>query len=288
MVGIEDYYEDNPNVKVITNLDDINQGPYDCQDWGDRHQFYNDEVFPLMTDDGLQDVIWSWLNSGGAFPSTADLDHTMTVFFKGNNAQFGAATATIDSMLDACGDLCTLSPPAALFDFVIDGNTVTFLDFSEIASEGWIIENWSWDFGDGNTSADQNPVHTYENEGVYQVSLVITTDIGTESIPFTADIQIGALDISENINPENFGITKNYPNPFNPNTTIDYYLGESGMVSLNVYNINGKLIDTIVNDYQVSGKHSVTWQPINIASGMYYINLIQGNNIDKMKVMYIK
>ena len=39
-------------------------------------------------------------------------------------------------MLDACGDLCTLSPPAALFDFHIDGNTVTFFDFSEIASEG--------------------------------------------------------------------------------------------------------------------------------------------------------
>ena len=120
MVGIEGYYEDNPNVKVITNLDDIGQ-PYSCQQWGDRHQFYNPDVYPLMTDDGNQDVIWSWLNTGGAFPSTAYIDHTMTVYFKGNNAQFGAATATIDSMLDECGDLCTLSPPAALFDYEIDG-----------------------------------------------------------------------------------------------------------------------------------------------------------------------
>ena len=159
MVGIEGYYEDNPNVKVITNLDDIGQ-PYSCQQWGDRHQFYNPDVYPLMTDDGNQDVIWSWLNTGGAFPSTAYIDHTMTVYFKGNNAQFGAATATIDSMLDECGDLCTLSPPAALFDYEIDGNTVTFFDFSEIASEGWIIESWAWDFGDGNTSSEQYPVHT--------------------------------------------------------------------------------------------------------------------------------
>jgi len=287
MVGIEGYYEDNPNVKIITNLDDIGQ-PYSCQQWGDRHQFYNPDIYPLMTDDGNQDVLWSWLNTGGAFPSTAYIDHTMTVFFKGNNAQFGAATATIDSMLDECGDLCTLSPPAALFDFEIDGNTVTFFDFSEIASEGWIIESWAWDFGDGNTSSEQYPVHTYENEGTYQVSLVVTTDIGTESVPFVADIQIGTLNISDNNLPEDFGLVKNYPNPFNPNTTIEYYLGESGMVTMNVYDVNGKLIDSIVNTYQVSGKHSIIWQPNNISSGMYYINLVQGMNIDKMKLMYIK
>ena len=287
MVGIEGYYEDNPNVKIITNLDDIGQ-PYSCQQWGDRHQFYNPDVFPLMTDDGNQDVLWSWLNTGGAFPSTAYIDHTMTVFFKGNNAQFGAATATIDSMLDECGDLCTLSPPAALFDFEIDGNTVTFFDFSEIASEGWIIESWAWDFGDGNTSSEQYPVHTYENEGTYQVSLVVTTDIGTESVPFVADIQIGTLNISDNNLPEDFGLVKNYPNPFNPNTTIEYYLGESGMVTMSVYDVNGRLIDSIVNTYQVSGKHSIIWQPNNISSGMYYINLVQGMNIDKMKLMYIK
>ena len=287
MVGIEGYYEDNPNVKIITNLDDIGQ-PYSCQQWGDRHQFYNPDVFPLMTDDGNQDVIWGWLNTGGAFPSTAYIDHTMTVFYKGNNPSFGAATATIDSMLDECGDLCTLSPPAALFDFEIDGNTVTFFDFSEIASEGWIIESWAWDFGDGNSSSEQYPVHTYENEGTYQVSLVVTTDIGTESVPFVADIQIGTLNMSDNSLPEDFGLVKNYPNPFNPNTTIEYYLGESGMVTMSVYDVNGRLIDSIVNTYQVSGKHSIIWQPNNISSGMYYINLVQGMNIDKMKLMYIK
>ena len=130
MVGIEGYYEDNPNVKIITNLDDIGQ-PYSCQQWGDRHQFYNPDVFPLMTDDGNQDVLWSWLNTGGAFPSTAYIDHTMTVFYKANNPSFGPATSTIDSMLDECGDLCTLEPPAALFDFEVDGITVMFFDFSE-------------------------------------------------------------------------------------------------------------------------------------------------------------
>ena len=287
MVAIEDWFSENPNVVIMTNLDDIGQ-PYSCQQWGDRHQYYNQDVYPLMTDDGNLDVIWGWLNSGSAFPSTAYIDHTMTVFYKANNPSFGPATSTIDSMLDACGDLCTLSPAAALFDFVIDGNVVTFLDFSEFASEGWVIESWSWDFGDGNTSNEQNPIHEYENDGTYQVSLTVTTDIGTQSEPYTAEIQIGALSISDDMNPQKFGISKNYPNPFNPNTTIEYYLGESGIVSLDVYNVNGELVDNIVNSYQISGNHSVTWQPTNISSGMYYLSLVQSSNIDKMKVMYIK
>ena len=190
MAAIEDWYSDNPNVIIFTNLDDIGQ-PYSCQQWGDRHQDFNENVFPLMTDDGVQDVIWGWLHTGGAFPSTAYLDHTMTVYYKANNPSFGPATSAIDAMIDACGELCTLSPPAALFDFEVDGNTVFFFDFSEFASEGWNIIDWAWDFGDGNTSNEQNPVHTYEADGIYTVSLVITTDIGTESEPYTAEIPVG-------------------------------------------------------------------------------------------------
>ena len=287
MVAIEDWYSENPNVVILTNLDDIGQ-PYSCQQWGDRHQEFNDEVFPLITDDGNQDVLWSWLQTGGAFPSTAYIDHTMTVYYKANNPSFGPATSTIDSMLDECGDLCTLSPPAALFDFTVDGTTVTFFDFSEFASEGWIIESWAWDFGDGNTSSEQNPVHTYNDNGTYEVSLTVTTDIGTESDPYIAEIQIGVLDIADINYPAEFGLLKNYPNPFNPNTTINYLLNESGHIKMNVYDIGGKLVDQIINGYQVSGQHSLIWNPVNLTSGMYYINLIQGLNTDQMKVMYIK
>ena len=287
MVAIEDWYSENPNVVILTNLDDIGQ-PYSCAQWGDRHLTFNDEVIPLITDDGNQDVLWSWLNTGSAFPSTAYIDHTMTVYYKANNPSFGPATSTIDSMLDECGDLCTLSPPAALFDFDIDGNTVMFFNFSEFASEGWNIESYAWDFGDGNTSSEESPVHTYDADGIYEVSLIVTTDIGTESEPYTAEIQIGSLDVSDINSPSEFGLLKNYPNPFNPNTTINYLLNESGHIKMNVYDINGKLVDQIIDGYQVSGQHSLIWNPANLTSGMYYINLIQGLSTDQMKVMYIK
>jgi hypothetical protein len=287
MVAIEDWYSENPNVVVITNLDDIGQ-PYSCTQWGDRHLYYNDQIYPLMTDDGNQDILWGWLQTGGAFPSTAYIDHTMTVYYKANNPSFGPATATIDAMLNECGDLCTLSPPAALFDFVIDGNTVSFIDFSEFASEGWIIESWNWNFGDGNLSSEQNPVHTYSMDGNYEVSLTVTTDIGTESDVFTAEIQIGTLANIDISNPSDFGLLQNYPNPFNPSTTINYFVKESGNIKMDIYDINGKIIDEIIDGYQISGEHSINWMPVGLSSGMYYINLIQGSGVDQIKVMFIK
>ena len=194
MAAIEDWYSNNPNVVVITNLDDIGQ-PYSCQQWGDHHQDFNEDVIPLMTDDGNQDVIWSWLQTGSAFPSTAYIDHTMTVFHKANNPSFGTAISVIDNMVSECGDLCTLSPPVSLFEYSVSGNTVSFFDLSEFASEGWIISNWSWDFGDGNISNEQNPVHTYMSDGIYTVSLFIETDIGVESNIYSEDIQIGTSNI---------------------------------------------------------------------------------------------
>ena len=292
MVAIEDWYSENPNVKIITNLDDIGQ-PYSCQQWGDRHLDYNPDVYPLMTDDGNQDVIWSWLHTGGAFPSTAYIDHTMTVFYKANNPSFGPATSTIDSMLDECGDLCTLSPPAALFDFEIDGNTVTFFDFSEIASEGWVIESWAWDFGDGNTSSEQYPVHTYENEGIYQVSLVITTDIGTESDPFIADIEIGTLSMSDDMLPQDFGLTKNYPNPFNPNTMIKYDLVKDLHVRITIYDLLGNTIKNLFEGNQLSGSNSIQWDGTNnngygVSSGTYVYQIKADNIIYTGKMVLIK
>ena len=121
MSGIEGWYSSNPNVKIITNLDDIGQ-PYSCNQWGNEHESFG--AIPLMTDDGNQDVLWGWFNSSSAFPSTVYIDHTMTVYFKANNPNATVAMSTIDGMLSECGDLCVLAPPTALFEYAIDGNTV--------------------------------------------------------------------------------------------------------------------------------------------------------------------
>ena len=105
MSGIEGWFQDNPNVKIITNLDDIGQ-PYSCSQWGDQH--LNFDAIPLMTDDGNQDIIWGWFHTGFAFPSTVYIDHTMTVYFKANNPSPSTAIATPT----ICPSPATLAEPS--------------------------------------------------------------------------------------------------------------------------------------------------------------------------------
>lgn len=57
---------------------------------------------------------------------------------------------------------------------------------------------------------------------------------------------------------------------------------------MDIYDINGKIIDEIIDGYQISGEHSINWMPVGLSSGMYYVNLIQGSGVDQMKVMFIK
>ena len=285
MAGIEGWYSNNPNVKIITNLDDIGQ-PYSCTQWGNEHENYG--AIPLMTDDGNQDVIWGWFNTGSAFPSTVYIDHTMTVHFKANNPSASVAMSTIDGMLSECGDLCVLSPPTALFEYAIDGNTVSFIVLSEIINDGWIISEWDWDFGDGNTSTASNPVHTYVEDGSYSVSLTITTDTGFESDAYIDNIIIGTLYSDNNQLPNQIEINQNYPNPFNPSTKVDYFVPNSGLVYINVYDIYGNIINQISSDHKTSGHHSFVWNPNNLSSGVYFISVSQNEISEKIKVMYTK
>jgi len=73
--------------------------------------------------------------------------------------------------------------------------------------------------------------------------------------------------------PSSFSLNQNYPNPFNPTTTITYSLPQSGMVTLNVYDITGRFITTLVNGVKGVGTHSVQFEGSSLSSGMYVYTL---------------
>lgn len=73
--------------------------------------------------------------------------------------------------------------------------------------------------------------------------------------------------------PDTFKLWQNYPNPFNPMTHIKYSVSMPGIVTLKVYNIQGQLVDTLVDEYQRPGVHSVTWSAQGRGSGIYLCRL---------------
>ncbi len=85
----------------------------------------------------------------------------------------------------------------------------------------------------------------------------------------------------------------NYPNPFNPTTTISFDLANSSDVKLEVYNIKGQKIVTLVNDNYIAGKHSVTWNGKdasnrNVASGVYFYKMSTNDYAEIKKMMLLK
>jgi len=90
-----------------------------------------------------------------------------------------------------------------------------------------------------------------------------------------------------------FDLGQNYPNPFNPSTTIKYELNGSGDVRLQIFDIKGELIKTLVNDFQNSGKYEVIWNGTNnrgekLSSGVYFYSIRTGENISTKKMILLK
>ena len=72
--------------------------------------------------------------------------------------------------------------------------------------------------------------------------------------------------------PAEFQLYQNYPNPFNPQTTISFALPEAGAVSINIYDINGRLIRKLVNDKYQAGVHTIIFDGTSLSSGVYFVH----------------
>jgi hypothetical protein len=94
-------------------------------------------------------------------------------------------------------------------------------------------------------------------------------------------------------NPSTYGLSQNYPNPYNPATQIAYKLPEPGVVSLKIYNIKGELVRTLVNEYKPAGDHIAIWNGkddagMEVASGIYLYRIQAGKFADSKKMILMK
>ncbi len=87
--------------------------------------------------------------------------------------------------------------------------------------------------------------------------------------------------------PRAVGLSQNYPNPFNPETTIDYEISESGQVSLKVFDLRGREIRTVVNEFHSPGRYSRRFDAGNLPNGtyLYQLKTPAGSHTRKMILM---
>ena len=114
----------------------------------------------------------------------------------------------------------------------------------------------------------------------------------------TTDVGISWIDDNSIEYPTEFKLDQNYPNPFNPTTTINYQLAEGGKVILKVYDILGKEVATLVDEYKLAGIYEVSFnshsglslwvEARNLTSGVYFYQLKAGEFVETKKMIFLK
>ncbi|MFY7707939.1 MAG: PKD domain-containing protein [Flavobacteriales bacterium] len=198
--------------------------------------------------------IWKQGTSGLTY--TAGLSNQLAQYYqsKSDNTIFNSTT---DWNL-------LINNPSANFSESISGNTATFTNSSSSVNS---TLNYSWDFGDGNTSSIQNPSHTYATNGTYTVTLIASNCIFSDTI--TNTIQIGTNSMEENTN-ANFEF---YPNPATHQITINVEKQLLGSVYI-IYDNTGKAILT----GKILSEQSVI-DLVDLSKGIYLLSI--GENLDR-------
>lgn len=143
---------------------------------------------------------------------------------------------------------------------------------------------------------DFNPFYHSSNDRIQHFNLGYfynATKLAMASFVQMAKIEPLLVNIAEKEKPSAFTLYANYPNPFNPATTIRYHLNESSPVTLKIYNTLGQEIRTLVNTYQSSGEYRVMWDGKDnggraASSGIYICRLQTGSFSQSQKMSLIR
>ncbi|HLX11902.1 MAG TPA: T9SS type A sorting domain-containing protein, partial [Bacteroidota bacterium] len=143
-----------------------------------------------------------------------------------------------------------------------------------------------------------NPAQGEYGEAVYSLfssgtgALLTPNVIGTGSIQITnsnaGDLELTSMSSSGNTVPKQFELTQNFPNPFNPATTISYGLPSDGFVTLKIYNALGELVTTLVSGEQTRGRHLAVWNAGNYSSGIYWYRMVAPGFVATKQMVVMK
>lgn len=96
------------------------------------------------------------------------------------------------------------------------------------------------------------------------------------------------ITVTERIIPERFVLHQNYPNPFNNRTVIRFELPSDDRVTITVYDILGRQVVSLADEFYLAGVHEVSWQPAAQASGTYFYTIRYGGQTDVGRMVYIR
>ena len=268
---------DDPNnwsVDVLSDYDDNADADWDVSDifyinsldgYGPWYYMYPE--ITMSTEDGSE-VMWYGSFKGSAYTENpADENSTLPVdidIFMRKSTDLGRTWTDLENVTNSLGGIYPekhLEVSVHLASTATDDEVSVFYQMPDFYTETYPPATGYEDF--------MNRVYV----GIY------SNDAGSGGTVALQD---------ENISPNKFSLEQNYPNPFNPKTQIQFNLNRSGDVALDLFDIRGAKIKSLINKYHEAGSHEFTLDGSSLASGVYFYSLTVNGNTKTRKLALMK
>ncbi len=206
---------------------------------------------------------WAWQFPGGTPATSTEQNPSVTYTQAGTfSVQLTVSNGAGQSQVTQSQFIEVGVGPVALFEADVNGNIVTLSNNSTDAT------NFEWSFGDGTTSTEASPVHTYTAPGDYEITLTATNACGFAAFTQTVSIQVSStVDLDET----SYTLTA-APNPFSGQVLVQYELRKNfSQANLLVFNVLGKQVSN-VNIGAARG--TVQLGDAITESGIYFVHLV--------------
>jgi uncharacterized protein (DUF2141 family) len=153
-----------------------------------------------------------------------------------------------------------------------------------VGSDQWMKIGFVKGAGTSNSPKEYSYTDTKLVAGRYVYRLKQVDNDGTFSYSQSVEVEVGGV-------PNEFSLFQNYPNPFNPSTVIQFDLPDRGQqhaVSLQIFDLLGREVATLLNEKMQAGPHQVTWNASNMPSGVYLYRLQAGTFTETKKLTLLK
>ena len=187
-----------------------------------------------------------------------------------------------------------------------DGITLQWITESEINNLGFNLDrktpitDWSQIASyvthpelQGQGSVSHQTIYTFTDNTVQENE---SYDYRLSDVDYDGNVEYHSLQlmgISSSNTPEQFVLYPNYPNPFNPVTTIRYDLSKESFVDISIYDMLGNVVSNLINNVQSSGYKTIQWNATNnqgesVSAGVYLYKIQAGNFVDTKKIILLK
>jgi len=301
---------------MITSLEDINQ-PYSCEQWGNSGAFGIPPIIDCGTTEDINPHHVFIGNNANEFPQIIAFDKFGNVIYKSSKITESLIQKIEDALSieyipndvpligeqnpTSCPNLIIgcMNPNSCNYNananydsddctyaqqyYNCDGECIVDTDGDGICDEievsGCTVES-ACNYSDSSTDDDGSCTYP---EQYYNCDGVCITDTDEDGV-----CDENELSINDKLIPVDYNINTIYPNPFNPLTTISFSIPQSGLVSLKVYDITGRVTTTLKDEYMSVGYYDISWDASNYPSGIYFVKMVSGGYVKMEKVVLVK